>query len=71
MMRPLTLVLLGSISLLAAEEPAAPAKVIRRRGRRSPGRRSARSIKFTSPHGAMTAKLTGKRLGTACEVKMK
>lgn len=29
------------------------------------------SIKFTTPHGNMTTKLTGKRLGTDCEVKKK
>lgn len=29
------------------------------------------TLKFTSPQGNMTAKLTGKNLGTACEVKQK
>jgi uncharacterized protein DUF3617 len=27
------------------------------------------TLKFTSPQGSMTTKLTGKNLGTACEVK--
>lgn len=31
----------------------------------------AGAIRFTSPHGSMTAKLTGKRLGDPCEVKQK
>ena len=29
------------------------------------------TLKFTSPQGIMTAKLTGKNLGTPCEVKQK
>src|SRR5262245_48327332 len=31
----------------------------------------AGTLKFTAPQGIMTAKLTGKNLGTACEVKQK